>query len=359
MENKKKKLLELMPLVALLALVVLIVILLILNKDDGSEPKNRVFYGMTTDGKLEPYFDTPCVVYDYSGMSEDEFDGICLGIEKRLEKYHKLFNIYNEYDGVVNLAYLNSRAGEGEIEISDELFEFLEYCVSVCELSGGEVNIAMGSVLSIWHDYREAAFDDPDSAAIPTTDELLAAARHIDLSDIVLREDGRTVELLDPEMRLDVGALGKGYAAEMIAQWLISEGVSGFVLDFGGNIRAVGEKPSGEGWRTGIIDPDGSGYVRYFDIKNTSVVTSGDYERYYTVADKRYHHIIDKDTLMPAEHFASVSIVTESSALADGLSTALFCMTHEEGLALIESLREQGITVRVVWVGFDGGVLEA
>ena len=124
----------------------------------------------------------------------------------------------------------------------------------------------------------------------------------------------------------------------------------------------VGSKPSGKGWRTGIKNPSyyaEDPYVKYLDIKNTSLVTSGDYERYYVVEGKKYHHIIDPDTLMPSEHFASVSILTENSGLADALSTALFCMSMEDGMRVIENLRGSGVEARVIWVTHGGEVYDS
>jgi thiamine biosynthesis lipoprotein len=128
------------------------------------------------------------------------------------------------------------------------------------------------------------------------------------------------------------------------------------VLNIGGNLRAIGEKVTGEGWVTGITNPDktsADSFVCRVSIKDTSLVTSGDYERYYVVDGKKYHHIIDPKTLMPATYFSSVSIFTKDSALADALSTALFCMSYEDRRTLIESIGG----VEVIWVYPDGKVV--
>ena len=156
-------------------------------------------------------------------------------------------------------------------------------------------------------------------------------------------------------MSLDVGAIAKGYACEKIASSLESAGYSSYVLDLGGNLRAIGHKPDGSTWRTAVRNPDifsSEPYIYYFNIADTSVVTSGDYQRYYTVNGVNYHHIINKDTLMPANYFSSVTIITKNSGLADGLSTALFNMDYEAGVALVSSL--DGVSV--VWVTTEGQV---
>lgn len=361
MEKRKKLIRDILPLIALFAMVAIIASILIIKKADGRggdpEAKEKPFYGFTYDGNFENYFDTACLAYDYSGMNDEQFARVCRDIESDLKKYHKLFNIYKDF-GEINLAYINAHAGEGPIEVSEELFDFLEYSVELCELTGGEMNIAMGSVLKIWHEYREAAEKGPSFLAIPTEAELRAAAEHTDITKLKLSREDLTVELLDPEMSLDVGAIGKGYAAEKIADKLASKGISGFVLDFGGNLRAVGEKPSGAGWKTGIKDPRGDGYIKYLTVKDTSVVTSGDYQRYHFADGVRYHHIIDPDTLYPAKSFSSVTVITEDSALADGLSTALFCMSAEEARALISRLSESGVKISAVLVTGSGEILE-
>ena len=118
-----------------------------------------------------------------------------------------------------------------------------------------------------------------------------------------------------------------------------------------GNIRIVGEKPDGSGWGTGIKDPaDPEQYAAKVTLSDTSCVTSGNYERYFTVDGVRYHHIIDPQTRMPADYFASVTVITPDSGLADALSTALFCMSYEDGLALAEKIGN----VDVLWITQDG-----
>ena len=369
MKDKKISIKEILPIAILLVLIGVIVVILLsreniigTQKDDAPPAKSRSFSGFFNEESVgyELYFDTACMMYDYSGMSEAKFEALGDDVEAKILYYHKLFNVYNEYNGVVNLATINSRAGEGPIKVSRELYDFLEYAISVYSLTGGEMNIAMGRVLAIWHEYRENAIVFGLNQ-VPSADELAAAYEHCSIEDIVLDPEQMTVELCDPEMRLDVGAIGKGYAAEMIARMIEERGIKGVVLDLGGNLRAIGSKPSGEGWKTGIRNPDTTSsekYIKKIDIKNTSVVTSGNYERYYMVDGVRYHHIIDKDTLMPAAYFSSVTVITKNSGLADGLSTALFCMSYEDGMAVIESVRAGGVSIKVVWVTVDGRVIE-
>jgi thiamine biosynthesis lipoprotein len=159
-----------------------------------------------------------------------------------------------------------------------------------------------------------------------------------------------SVTLTDPEMKLDVGAVAKGYATECIARHLETQGITGYILNVGGNIRAVGAKADGESWAVGIENPNGGDYLEYLNIRGQSVVTSGSYQRYYYVDGKAYHHIIHPDTLMPADNFVSVSVICKDSGFGDAMSTALFCLSLEEGLKLVESVSG----LEAMWLTHDG-----
>ena len=323
-----------------LVLLILVTVCILWQEDEEIEVHTEESYS---------WFDTYSVIRDYSGRSRAEFDTNFNKISARFDYYHKLFDIYNEYEDVVSLCEVNRLAKDGPVTVSPELIEFIEYAKDIYALTGGEVNIAMGAVLSIWHKYRE------EGVSVPSEALLSEAAEHCDITKIKIDKENHTVEFLDDKMSLDVGAIAKGYATECVADMLVADGISGYVLDIGGNIRAVGTKANGDSWRAGVKNPDMSGepYIYYFDIADSSAVTSGNYERYYTVSGVNYHHIIDKDTLMPADHFSSVTVLTEDSALADSLSTALFNMTMEEGEALISTLDD----VFVIWVTSDGSII--
>jgi thiamine biosynthesis lipoprotein len=279
-------------------------------------------------------------------------------IEEELRQYHRLFDIYYEYSDTPNLKTVNDNAGKNAVKVDGKIIDLLEYAKEMYSLTGGEMNIAMGSVLSLWHESREAAQKSPDGASIPTKSALDEAKKHTSIENIVINREESTVYISDEKTRIDVGALGKGYATEMIGKMLKEKGISSYVLNIGGNIKTIGEKKNGEGWLTGITNPDktsSESFACRVEIKNISCVTSGDYERYFTVDDKKYHHIIDKDTLYPAEYFSSVTVITPDSALADALSTALFNVDYETGKRLIEGIDE----ILVVWVFPDGTVVDS
>ncbi len=301
------------------------------------------------------YFDTVTTVVGYA-ESKAEFDAVCTEIKALLKEYHQLYDIYHRYEGVTNLCSLNdlSDGVHQTLQVDPKIMGLLTYAKELYGVTAGKMNIAMGSVLSIWHDYRTHGMDHPDSAQLPPMDALQEAAKHTDIEKMVLDETASTVFLSDPQMTLDVGAIAKGYATEQAALYLEEKGISGYLLNVGGNVRCIGTHPNGDPWAIGIENPDTANtavpHIAYLQLADKSLVTSGSYQRYYTVDGVRYHHIIDPATLMPAAYYRSVSVLCTDSGRADALSTALFSMPFEEGKALIEGLPD----AEAMWVFSDG-----
>lgn len=305
------------------------------------------------------YFDTATTVTGYAESQED-FDTVSGEILAELGEYHRLYTIYHRFEGMENLCTVNELV-DGQhrtVTVDRRIIDLLLYAKEMYTVTGGKLNIAMGSVLSIWHDYRELGMSDPASAELPPMEKLTEAAEHTDIDCLIIDEENSTVTITDPAMRLDVGAIAKGYAVEMVARSLEERGITGYVINVGGNVRTVGVKGDGSPWIAGIENPDTDAeepYVAYLKLSGESVVTSGSYQRYYLVNGKRFHHIIDSETLMPAEGFQSVSVVCKHSGRGDALSTALFCMTLEEGLALVESIPD----AEAFWVLPDGSTRQS
>jgi len=304
------------------------------------------------------HFNTVSTLSAYGDITDEEFNSYVKTVDEMLGYYHKLFDIYYEYAGVNNIKTINQNAGKAPVFVDEELISFLEYCKEMYNLTNGRSNVMLGSVLRIWHDARELADETAgylDEALLPTQEELAEAAKHTSIELLVINRSEKTVYISDPEASLDVGAIAKGYAANKVAQRLKSLGADSMALNAGGNIVTVGLKPDGDRWVVGITNPDKSTFnslICKVELGETSLVTSGDYERYFVSGDKAYHHIIDPQTLMPAAYFASVSVFTPNGGLADALSTALFCMSYEEGVALIQSIGD----VDALWIYHDGSI---
>lgn len=285
---------------------------------------------------------------------EEEFRVFAEFIHDHLEEYHQLYDKYKNYEGINNIKTINDNAGIKPVKVDRRIIDMLLFSKQAYEFSGGKVNITLGSVLEIWHTYRTEGIDDPLSAKLPPYELLEEADTHTDINALIIDEDNSTVYLADKEMSLDVGAIAKGYATEQVVRLAAENGYPDFLLSVGGNTRAVGGKgKEKEPWSVGIQNPDKESeqYSLYsLSLKDLSLVASGDYERYYTVNGKRYHHIIDPETLMPSAYFTAVSIICEDSGMADALSTSVYNMPYEKGKALIESLDR----TEALWIFKDG-----
>lgn len=337
------------------AKIIIILLLALLLAGCRAEPENE--YVKYSDSFFDT-FDTLVNVVAYT-KSEQEFDAYFRKIHARLRKLHKLYDIYNDYEGINNIKTINDNAGIKPVKVDRGIIDLILFAKEWHERTDGQINIAMGSVLRIWHDYREQGLYDPPNAKLPPMADLLDAAQHTDIDKVIVDEENGTVYLADERMSLDVGAVAKGYAAEAVAEEAMAEGLESGIINAGGNIRAIGKPLDGirERWGIGIQNPDKSIISNSDDnlldtifVNNASVVSSGDYQRYYIVDDKVIHHLIDPKTLMPGDHYSAVTIVTEDSGLADLLSTAVFLMPYEQGRALVDSLDG----VEAVWVMRDG-----
>jgi len=302
-------------------------------------------------------FDTVITLIGFAD-SQQTYDMWSNAVHEQYIYMHKLFDTYHSYEdeGIVSVYTLNQKAAKEPVAVDPILYGLLKFCKSNYELCREQTNIAMGSVLSIWHNYRDAGLDDPLRAQLPPMEALEAAVPHTDIDNLILDDENMTVYFADPDMKLDVGAVAKGYATEIVGQMLLAGDMNSYIISAGGNVR-LGNPPldGRKGWGVGIQDPDGaifglSDIVETLFIANGSVVTSGDYQRFYTVDGKNYHHLIDPDTLMPAGHFRSVSIITRDSGYADMLSTAAYLMPYEESRAFVESLDG----VEAIWLFPDG-----
>ena len=279
--------------------------------------------------------------------SEEAFKASTQAVHDELLEYHQLFDIYNEYEGINNLKTVNDAAGIAPVEVDGRIIRLLLDCREFHRITGGKVNVAMGSVLQLWHESRSEGRDDPLNAKLPDWDALTEARQHTDFDAVVIDEAASTVYITDPAVQLDVGAVAKGWSVQQVA----AHAPAGMLISVGGNVCATGPKDeNGTPWVVGIQNVDGSDdYLHTVYVSDGCVVTSGDYQRTYVVDGKLYHHIIDPDTLYPSTYWRSVTIVCKDSGAADALSTALFLMPQAEGQALLERYGAEA-----VWVDADG-----
>lgn len=285
-------------------------------------------------------FDTVTTIVG-SGETEAAFQEKAQQVHDDLLFYHQLFDIYQEYDGMNNLKTVNDQAGIAPVTVDDAIIQLLLDCRNYYDLTGGKVNVAMGSVLSLWHEARNDGLRDPRLAKLPDSAKLTEAAEHTDIRNLIIDEEASTVYLADEKMRLDVGAVAKGWATQRVAE----RSPSGLLISVGGNVCATGPKNGNASWVIGIQNPKEEGNIHTLSLERGTVVTSGDYQRTYWVEGQSYHHIIDPETQMPSQYWASVSVICEDSGLADALSTALFLLPLEEGQTLAAQWK-----VEVLWI---------
>ena len=281
-------------------------------------------------------------------VSEAAFTEKAQAVHDELLRYHQLFDIYNEYEGLNNLKTVNDHPGEA-VSVDKAIVDMLLDCKAYYELTGGRVNAAMGSVLRLWHEAREDGLNDFANAYLPDGEALAQAADHADWDNVLIDEEKLTVTIADPGLRLDVGAIAKGWSVQRAAE----TAPEGLLISVGGNVCATGPKDStGTPWVVGVQDPDGGeNYLHTLYLTKGSMVTSGDYQRAYLVDGEIYHHIIDPDTLYPGRLWRAVTVVCPDSGLADALSTALFLLPMEEGQKLLDQCESYAM-----WVDAEGNI---
>ena len=323
--------------------------------NSAPEPETReltrfedVRIGFMHNGEFIGFFDTVIQFIGYA-YSQEEFDGYADILFDEFARLHLLFDIYNSYEGINNLYVINNAGGEW-VDIDDDVLALLEAGILAHEITGGATNIAMGSVLSIWHDYRTR-----NENVLPQPEALLEAAdfAYIENIEIEYNSNGARVRLREPQAQLDVGALAKGFAAGLAMEKVQNAGMLAGLLSAGGHVVAFGERSSERPfWNVAVENPDTEGeHVDVVSFTNASLSVSGGYHRFFEVDGVRYPHIIDPATLMPANKYILVAVWHEKSWMTDILSTALFVLPIETGYALAEAN-----DARVLWVDAQGRV---
>ncbi len=286
-----------------------------------------LFLALRNEKKIEDtltfyeYFDTITTIkITGSKFSETEKKEI----EKLLKSIHETSDRHNS-SGLLYKLNMNK-----EVNYNLELAEMLAMSVQVNEFHE-QFNIAIAPVAKIWEKYRNMCYEE-DKCLVPTQKELISALLNDDNSQIMYHDK----ITIPNDMELDLGAVAKGYAADRLSLLLHEFGYDDYTLNLGGNVAVGGRKKP---YVIGIANPVMQNtYFQTVNIKNKSVVTSGDYERFYEVKGVRYHHLLNTQTLFPSTYMHSVTVIDESSLLADVYSTLLFNLPVEEALKLADKI---------------------
>ena len=266
---------------------------------------------------------TVCQITLYDKSSDSDFNAAF----DRINEIEHLMSIHLDDS---ELASVNSASGLHPVVVSGETFEVIRLALDIAELSNGAFDPTIGPLVQLW--------DITGANNVPSDQEIQALLPLVDYRRVVLDEEALSVYLPIEGMVLDLGGIAKGWAADEVARVL--SGHKGIIY-LGGNVLVMGSKPDSSPWRIGIQDPDNTrgSYIGIVDMINSTLVTSGPYERFFEHEGTIYHHILDTKTGYPViSPLTSVSIITQRSVIADGLSTSVYALGIEQGLELVNRL---------------------
>lgn len=244
------------------------------------------------------------------------------------------------------LSRVNAAAGATAVPVSPETLAIVSYSLQAAELTDGGFNIAIGPAVEAW--------SVTDRQHIPTEAELQQLVPLVDLHGIHVDVSKQTISLDRVGMRIDIGGIGKGYAADRAVEVMRKAGASAGVVALSGDIKTFGQLPDGQGFPVGIQHPRSEGAVlAWIDLRDEAISTAGDYERYFERDGIRYHHILNPQTLQPARGCQSVTVIAREGVWADGLDTGIFVMGPERGMELVEHL----VDVEAIIVDAEGRML--
>ena len=256
-------------------------------------------------------------------------DGFILMAKNEISRIE---NLISSWDSNSETSKINQNAGVKPVKVSKELWDLIERSQKLSQLTSGAFDISYAAVDKIW------TFDGGDSE-LPAESVLKRSVAKIGYKKIRLNQKDQTVFLSQAGMKIGFGAIGKGYAADRAKEILVAAGASGGIINASGDMNTWGTHADGSDWNVAIVNPLNSKKVfSWFSIEQQAVVTSGDYERFTTIAGERYSHIIDPRTGMPAKGILSCTIFAPKAELADALATATFVMGTTAGIFLINQL---------------------
>lgn len=301
-------------------------------------------------------FDTIITMTAYAA-DQAQFDAWAQAAQQRFIQLHQLFDQFNSYDGINNIKTINDHAGGQPVKVDALIIRLLQDSIDLYQQTGKKVNIAMGAVLKVWSDLR-----DQPQPRLPEQAMLKQRAAHTSIDDIIIDEAAGTVLLKDAEMSLDVGAVAKGFATAVVADELAAAGAQHVLLNSGSSsITMVGAPADRDNWVVALRNPmavtpdqgpDAAAtpqgvpeYIATLAIHSRTISNSGDYQRFVLIDGVRYHHLIDPDTLMPAEYYRAVSVITPDAYTSDFLSSALYLLPYEQSRALADAMGAEAMWI--------------
>lgn len=263
-------------------------------------------------------------------------------IDKAMERIGALEEILSIHIEGSDLWKVKENAGIKPVEVSKETMEVMKASLKYSEYTNGLFDVTTGPLVDLWA-------INPPNGYVPTEEELQTTLSKVNYNNMIIDEENNTIFLKDKGMIANLGAIAKGYIADEVKEILVENDVKNAIINLGGNVLLVGGKPDNSSFKIGVQDPnsDRGAYLGIIDDRDLSVVSSGDYERYFEVEGKRYHHILNPATGYPADNeIRQVTILSKLSVDGDGLSTSTFVLGLKDGMKLIESIDDvEGIFV--------------
>jgi len=257
-------------------------------------------------------------------------------LDKPFERIAALNSSLTAFEAGSDLGLIKENAGIKPVAVSEDTYRIIEKSLAYSQSSGGYFDVTIAPLVDLW------GIHSPETKEAPAPEAINVAKAKTDYTKIVLNPAEQSVYLTDAGMAVNLGAIAKGYIADEVMVVLKEEGVEHAIVNLGGNVLVMGGKADNTDFGVGVEDPrnPGNGYLGVLSLKDGSVVTSGDYQRYFVdAAGKKYHHILDPFTGYPADSgLIQVTVVTDASLDADSLSTTLFLLGLDEGLKKVETL---------------------
>lgn len=254
-------------------------------------------------------------------------------IDMAVDEISRIEKLISSWDPNSQTSTINNNAGGAPVKVDTELFQLIERAIQISKITDGAFDISYAAMDKIWK-------FDGSLQEMPTEDIIRQSVAKVGYKNIILNKEEGTVFLKLPGMKIGFGAIGKGYSADKAKDRLMKEGVVAGMINASGDLNCWGKKPDGSPWLVGITNPLNKNKVfSWFPIENSAVVTSGDYEKFVVLNGKRYAHIIDPRTGIPASGLTSVSVFAPKAELADALATSVFVMGIETGTNLVNQLK--------------------
>jgi len=273
-------------------------------------------------------------------IKANEYIDLAVAEVKRIE------NQISDWIPSTPISQVNKNAGIQPVKVDDEVFQLVQRAIKISELTSGAFDISYASMDKIWK-------FDGSMKAMPTSEAIAKSVERIGYKKIMLNEKDQTIFLKDAGMKLGLGGIGQGYIADKVKALLFSKGCTSGIVNVSGDIKAWGKQPDGKPWSVGIVNPMNKNKVfATFPLEDSSVETSGSYEKFVTFNGIRYSHIIDPRTGYPATGIVSVSVFAKQTEIADALATGIFVLGVDVGLDLVNQLKGIGCII----VDDKGGV---